>query len=68
MLQQLTAQLIEGLHLSRQETSAAMEAVFTNNIPDAAIASFLTALTIKGETPDEIAGFASMMRRHAVRL
>ena len=44
-----------------------MEAVFDDDLPDVAIASFLTALTIKGETPEEVAGFAKTMRRHAVR-
>jgi len=36
--------------------------------PDVAIASFLSALAMKGESPDEIAGFARVMRNHVIAI
>lgn len=68
MLQELTRQVMAGTSLSVEEADAGLETIFANGIPDAAIGSFLTALSIKGETPEEIAGFARAMRRHAVRI
>jgi anthranilate phosphoribosyltransferase len=66
MLQELTKQLMAGQPLTADQAEAGLETIFANGIPDAAIGSFLTALSIKGETAAEIAGFARAMRRHAV--
>jgi anthranilate phosphoribosyltransferase len=59
-------QLIVGGHdLSRREAEGAMEAILSGHVEDASIASFLAALRFKGETVDEVVGFAKAMRRHA---
>ena len=42
-----------------------MEDILAGRASDALIAGFLTALRIKGETVDEVVGFAKAMRRHA---
>lgn len=60
--------LINGEDLSFDEASALMESIMDGALSDARIASILTALRMKGETVDEIAGFASAMRLKAVRI
>jgi len=51
--------------LDRATSEAAMEEILSGQATDAQIAALLTALRIKGETLDEIVGFAAAMRRHA---
>ena len=43
-----------------------MEDILSGNADDVRIAAFLAALRFKGETVDEVVGFAKAMRRHAV--
>ena len=66
MLQECTKQLIEGRDLSEAEAQQALEMILNAETPDTAIASFLTALAIKGESPAEVAGFVRVMRKQAV--
>src|SRR5579872_7200363 len=56
---------VAGEDLSRVEAEAAMEQILSGSSSDAQIAAFLTALRMKGETVDELVGFATAMRRHA---
>ena len=42
-----------------------MEQILAGNATDAQIAALLSGLRNKGETLDEIVGFATAMRRHA---
>src|ERR1700722_7875181 len=55
-----------GLGLSREEAEAAMEELLQGRLEQRAIVRLLTALRDKGETVDELVGFARAMRRHAV--
>ncbi len=57
-----------GDDLSRREAEAAMEEILSGRADDASIVSFLTALRFKGETLDELVGFATAMRRHATQI
>jgi anthranilate phosphoribosyltransferase len=57
--------LARGEHLSLEESEAAMREVMEGRASPAQIAAYLTALSIKGPTPDEIAGAALVMRRMA---
>jgi anthranilate phosphoribosyltransferase len=57
--------VVRGDDLSREEAEGAMEDILSGNASDAGIAAFLTALRFKGETVDEVAGFATAMRRHS---
>jgi anthranilate phosphoribosyltransferase len=57
--------IVAGEDLTRPEAESAMEQIFSGNSSDAQIAGFLAALRMKGETVDELVGFASVMRRHA---
>ena len=65
-LKQAIAQVINGRHLSFDESAAAMDAIMDGAASPAQIGSYLTALRMKGETADEIAGSAHSMRRHVV--
>jgi len=54
--------------LSRQEARGVMAEMLTGKCSDAQIAAFLVALHMKGETVEEIVGFAEAMRDAAVPL
>lgn len=57
--------VVGGGNLSEEEASEAMEIIMSNSSTDAQIASFMTALAMKGETIGEITGFARTMRQKA---
>ncbi len=61
-------QLVDHKNLSRIEAAAAMEAIMSGAATNAQIAAFLTALRMKGETVEELIGFAQVMRQKAVRI
>lgn len=52
--------------LSVEEARAAMRALLSGQVDTALVASFLTALRMKGESASEIAGFAGAMREAGV--
>ena len=56
------------LNLSDFEAEAAMQDIMSGNATDGQIGAFLTALVMKGETSSEIAAFASVMRKNAVKI
>lgn len=56
--------LIQNQSLTADEAEAAISKIFTE-ATDAQIAAFLTALKMKGETPEEIAGLARGMKKAA---
>jgi anthranilate phosphoribosyltransferase len=60
--------LVEGGNLTRIEAAAAMEAIMSGAATNAQIAAFLTALRMKGETVEELIGFAQVMRQKAVKV
>ena len=60
--------LARGGHLSLDESRAAMREIMDGRATPAQIAAYLTALSIKGPTPDEIAGAALVMREKATRI
>jgi anthranilate phosphoribosyltransferase len=68
MLQEFTERLVAREDLDEAESEQCMESILADDTSDAAIASFLTALTTKGETALEILGFARVMRRHSFRI
>jgi anthranilate phosphoribosyltransferase len=65
MIKEAIQTLIEGKDLSYEEAYFVMGEIMGGETTPAQIASFLTALRVKGETVDEIAGLASMMRAKA---
>jgi anthranilate phosphoribosyltransferase len=60
--------LVDRRDLSRLEAAAAMEAIMSGAATNAQIAAFLTALRMKGETVEELIGFAQVMREKAVKV
>src|ERR1700704_3610740 len=60
--------LVDRKDLSRIEAAAAMEAIMSGAATNAQIAAFLTALRMKGETVEELIGFAQVMRQKAVKI
>jgi anthranilate phosphoribosyltransferase len=60
--------LVERRDLTRIEAAAAMEAIMSGAATNAQIAAFLTALRMKGETVEELIGFAQVMRQKVVRI
>lgn len=57
-----------GQPLEMDEASAAMEEIVRGAATQAQIGALAVALRMKGETPQEIAGLARVMRREAVRV
>lgn len=57
--------LINQESLSVEEMKEATNNCFSEEITDTEIAAFLTALRIKGETSDEIAGIVEVIRAHS---
>ena len=68
MLKKFIAKVVEGQDLSAEEASQAMSHIMEGEALPTQIAAFLTALRMKGETPQEIAGLARTMRAKAVRI
>jgi len=54
--------VVRGQGLSLQESEDAMGLIMSGKVSEAQIASFLTALRMKGETVEEITGCARVMR------
>jgi anthranilate phosphoribosyltransferase len=59
------ARLVDGHHLTRQEAQSAMRSLVAGEATPSQIAAFAVALRMKGETPEEIAGLAEVMREAA---
>jgi anthranilate phosphoribosyltransferase len=62
------AKLVGGQHLTRAEAQTAMRCIVEGEATPSQIAGFAIALRMKGETPDEIAGLAEVMRDAAMRV
>ena len=60
--------LVDRGNLTRMEAAGAMEAIMSGAATNAQIAAFLTALRMKGETVEELIGFAQVMRQKAVKV
>ena len=60
------SKLIDGKDLSINESEEVMEIIMSGDATQAQIGSFITALRFKGETANEIAGMASIMRQKSV--
>ena len=65
MITDLIQKMIDRVDLTEQEARDAMEEIMVGKATDAQIAGFLTALRMKGETAQELIGFARVMREKA---
>ena len=68
MIREAIAELVAGASLGEREAVGAMQEIMTGAATPAQIGSFLTALRIKGETVDELAGLARVMRDQALHV
>lgn len=64
-LKGILAKLSEGNDLTKDEAMYTQDMILTGQATDAQIACILTALKMKGETLDEITGFAAVLRDKA---
>jgi anthranilate phosphoribosyltransferase len=65
MITDFIQKMINRTDLTEQESRVAMEEIMAGQATDAQIAGFLTALRMKGETAQELVGFAQVMREKA---
>jgi len=67
-MKEVLSQVIDGKHLTSETAERAMELIMAGRATASQIGSLLTALRMKGETPEEIAAFARVMRRFAIHV
>jgi anthranilate phosphoribosyltransferase len=68
MIRPLLQKLLAREHLTQAEAAALLDALLGEEATDAQISAALVALAAKGETEEELAGFASVMRDRCARL
>ncbi|MDM5351909.1 anthranilate phosphoribosyltransferase [Lysinibacillus sphaericus] len=64
-MKHLQRKVLQGQHLMYEEMLEVAQWLFQDDTPKDEIASFLTALSIKGETAHEVAALATIMRSFA---
>lgn len=68
MIKEAIAKVVQKENLTEKEAIDVMTEIMTGQATEAQIASFITALRMKGETIDEITGCAKVMREHATKI
>ncbi len=68
MIKEAIVALVSGQSLTMEQAAEVMEEMTGGQVTPAQFGAFVTALRIKGETVDEIAGLASVMRAKAIRV
>ncbi len=66
MIKEAIQTLVSGCSLTMEEAASVMEEIMSGEVTPAQFGAFVTALRLKGETVDEIAGLAKTMRAKAV--
>jgi len=67
-IREAIARVVDGENLTEAEAIEVMTQIMDGETTEAQIASFLTALRMKGETVEEITGCARVMRDHAIQV
>lgn len=67
-MQHYIKKLVEKQSLTKEETKSAMHSIMDGAATEAQIASFLTAMRMKGETIEEITACAEVMREKCIPL
>lgn len=67
-LKKFISMAVDGNNLTEQDAYEAMCVIMSGAATDSQIASFLTAMRIKGETIEEVTGFAKGMRSKEIEL
>ena len=68
MFRDYLQKIIDRKNLSESEMSEMIEEIFSGQLSNAQIGAFMAALATKGETFEELAGAARVMRRRATRI
>ena len=68
MIREAISEAAAGHSLSMDDAIEVMREVMEGEATPAQLGSYLTALSLKGETPAEIAGFATVMREKSLRV
>ncbi len=68
MIKEAIVEVVEKNDLTQDEIKLVVEEIMSGQAKPAQIASFLTALRIKGETVEEITGACLIMRKHVRRV
>lgn len=68
MIKYAIARIVDNINLTEGEMIEVMGQIMSGEATPAQIASFITALRMKGETIDEITGAARVMRERATRI
>jgi len=68
MLTEYIKIVLNKKNLSLEESKEAMRILMSGNADNISISAFLTALKMKGEQPEELAGFISVIRENSMRL
>lgn len=68
LIKEIISKLVNNQNLNLEESIAVITQIMEGNATDAQIASFITALRMKGETAEEITGCAMAMRRKAIKI
>jgi anthranilate phosphoribosyltransferase len=68
MLKKYIKKITEHRDLTAEEMNEAMNIIMSGQTNDIQIASFITALKIKGETSDEISSAAKVMKEKAIKI
>ncbi len=68
MIQDAIQAVVEGQDLTSDQAAAAMDEIMSGDATPAQFGALVTALRMKGETVDEIAGMARVMREKSLRV
>ncbi|MBI2847431.1 MAG: anthranilate phosphoribosyltransferase [Chloroflexi bacterium] len=68
MIREAISALVSGKSLTAEEAAAVMEEIMSGQATPAQFGAFVTALRMKGETAEEIAGLAKVMQEKAARV
>jgi anthranilate phosphoribosyltransferase len=68
MIQEIIEQLSKGQNLNSPLMQLAMNEIMSGEVPISDIVSFLTYLSHKGETVEELTAAAKIMRKHTTRI
>ncbi len=68
MIREAIEAVVSGESLSLEAAAQAMNEIMSGEATPAQFGAFVTALRLKGETVDEIAGMAQVMRQHSLQV
>ncbi|MBM3935239.1 MAG: anthranilate phosphoribosyltransferase [SAR202 cluster bacterium] len=68
MIRESIELLVGGKSLTTEQAAATMNEIMSGEATPSQLGAFLTALRMKGETPEEIAGMAKVMREKSLKV